>query len=111
MNADVISRKEVLRQLSALKEPLRFRFGVTRLGIFGSVARGDANNQSDIDVVVEMAPNLFLRAALKVELESLLHHPVDVVRFSLGDNAPEQVHDVLGFQRAPDRAQLQLLEQ
>lgn len=37
--------------------------------------------------------------------------PVDVVRFILGDNAPEQVHDVLGFQRAPDRAQLQLLEQ
>lgn len=87
MNADVISRKEVLRQLSALKEPLRFRFGVTRLGIFGSVARGDANNQSDIDVVVEMAPNLFLRAALKAELESLLHHPVDVVRYRPGMNA------------------------
>lgn len=81
MSADVVSRKEVLRRLTLLKEPLHSRFGVTKLGIFGSVARDEMTPASDIDVVVEMRPNLFLRDALKVELESLLHRPVDVVRY------------------------------
>lgn len=87
MSAGIVSRKEVLRQLTLLKEPLRSRFGVTRLGIFGSVARDEVTSASDIDVVVEMTPNLFLRGALKVELESLLQHPVDVVRYRPNMNA------------------------
>lgn len=87
MNANSISRKEVLRQLRSHKQPLQERFGVTRLGIFGSVARNEQTDSSDIDVIVEMRPDLFLRAALKVELESLLQHRVDVVRYRPGMSA------------------------
>lgn len=81
MSVDVTSRDDVLRELRQLKEEMRDRFGVTRLGIFGSVARGEAGNDSDIDIVVEMAPNLFRRAGLRAELESRLGRPVDVIRY------------------------------
>ena len=47
------------------------RYVVTRLGIFGSVARDEAADNSDVDVVVEMAPHLFGRVSLKEELEMI----------------------------------------
>ncbi|MEW6291410.1 MAG: nucleotidyltransferase domain-containing protein, partial [Thermodesulfobacteriota bacterium] len=41
-----------------MKEQLQVRYGVTRIGVFGSVARGEASAESDVDIVVEMEPNL-----------------------------------------------------
>jgi predicted nucleotidyltransferase len=60
---------------------LEERYGVTRLGIFGSVARDEATYKSDVDVVVEMAPDLFGRVSLKEELETILVAKVDLVRY------------------------------
>ena len=58
------------------------KYGVTRIGIFGSVARDDASQQSDVDIVYEMSrPNLFTVVHLKEELENVLHRPVDLVRY------------------------------
>ena len=57
------------------------RYGVTRLGIFGSVARDEAADESDVDVVVGMAPDLFGRASLKEEMETILGVKVDLVRY------------------------------
>jgi len=56
-------------------------FGVTSLSIFGSVARGDATESSDIDMLVEFgAPvGFFAMARLKHHLEDLLGAPVDLV--------------------------------
>ena len=36
---------------------LRERFGVTKIGIFGSTARGDDRPESDVDVLVELSPD------------------------------------------------------
>lgn len=49
--------------------------------VFGSVARGEDDPSSDIDLLVDLAPgaDLFDLAGLDVELERLLGHPVDVV--------------------------------
>ena len=76
-------RKEALKLLQEYKQEFEERYGITKLGIFGSVAKDQAVDSSDVDVVVvvEMAPDMFARANLKEELESILNTQVDVVRY------------------------------
>jgi len=55
-------------------------FGATDLRIFGSVLRGEADENSDIDFLVHFTKaDFFNRMELKESLESLLHRKVDVV--------------------------------
>ncbi|MDV4343204.1 nucleotidyltransferase family protein [Methanoculleus sp. YWC-01] len=61
---------------------LRERFGVTKIGIFGSTARGDDRPESDVDVLVEFAPGQttfrnFMELAFY--LEDLFGRRVDLV--------------------------------
>lgn len=57
--------------------------GVSHAAIFGSVARGEATPASDIDVLVELAPDLeatvFDYVGIKEYIASLFDRPVDVV--------------------------------
>jgi len=77
-----LHQAEVLRILGLHKEELASRYGVTKLGIFGSVARGESKEASDLDVVVEMKkPDLFYMVHIKEELEEALHCPVDIVHY------------------------------
>ena len=57
------------------------RYGDRNVRVFGSVARGDADEASDIDSLVEMDParSLFDLGGLQLELEALLGWRVDVV--------------------------------
>ena len=57
------------------------KYGIVRMGIFGSVARGEQTENSDVDVCVEGQPHgLFALAGIKQELEELLGCKVDIVR-------------------------------
>ena len=55
--------------------------GARNVRVFGSVARGDNDDKSDVDFLVEMEPGrtLFDLSGLLLDLESLLHVSVDVV--------------------------------
>lgn len=75
-----MERELVLKTLTAQKKVLAQKYGVTQLGIFGSVARGQATEGSDVDVVVQMPPDLFQMVHLKEDLENLLGVPVDLIR-------------------------------
>ena len=57
------------------------RRGATNVRIFGSFARGDGDESSDIDVLVDLEPgrSLFDLGGLLSDLEELLGRPVDVV--------------------------------
>ncbi|MCI0634790.1 MAG: nucleotidyltransferase family protein [Actinobacteria bacterium] len=57
------------------------RHGARNVRVFGSVARGDADDASDIDFLVEMAPgrSLLDMGGLLMELRDLLQRDVDVV--------------------------------
>jgi uncharacterized protein len=57
------------------------RHGAHNLRVFGSVARGEAGPDSDLDLLVEMAPDKSLmdHVALMQDLEDLLQRKVDVV--------------------------------
>lgn len=76
-----MKRKDALRRLAELKPRLAEHYGVRRLGVFGSTARDEATEGSDVDVVVELVrPDLFLMVHLKEELEAALGVSVDVLR-------------------------------
>lgn len=59
---------------------LTSRFNISSLCIFGSVARGEQTENSDIDIYVKMPAKMFLVIAAKQYLEDLLNCNVDVVR-------------------------------
>ena len=65
--------------ISAHTEELRSLFGIRSLCLFGSVSREEQREDSDIDVCVEMEPNLYLIVRLKRFLERILQCPVDVI--------------------------------
>ncbi len=56
------------------------KHGATQVRLFGSVARGDARPDSDVDLLVTWleGTSLLDQAALKLELESLLGRKVDI---------------------------------
>ena len=55
--------------------------GAYNVRVFGSVARGEADSKSDIDILVDMEPgrSLFDLGGLLMDLQELLGHDVDVV--------------------------------
>jgi uncharacterized protein len=82
MNEKIPQKEEVLTCLKKYKKPMKEKYGVNKLGIFGSVARGEANNLSDVDIVLEMEqPHLFKMVHIKHELEELLCLKVDLIRY------------------------------
>ena len=74
------TRSEYLELLKLHMLELIERFGVRSFRIFGSVGRNEQSEGSDVDVCVEMAPDMYLLVALKQFLENLLGCSVDVVR-------------------------------
>lgn len=76
-----MDREQIIEALRSHKQELATRYGVTRIGIFGSVARDQAADGSDVDIVVEMPPDLFLMVHMKEDLESFLRTSVDLVRY------------------------------
>lgn len=63
--------------------PVLKQAGVLRSSIFGSVARGEANEKSDVDVLVELPENksMFDLVRLEAKLEQVLNKKVDVVTY------------------------------
>ena len=76
-----MNREKVLQKLSELKPVLARQFGVTRLALFGSTARGEASEDSDIDVVVAFdgPANSARYFGVLFSLEDALGRPVDLV--------------------------------
>ena len=57
------------------------KYGITRMGIFGSVARGEQKENSDIDICYEgKAPSLLTLDKIQSELKNMFGCPVDLVR-------------------------------
>ena len=84
----MIGRNEALEILRRFKGENSERYGITALGIFGSVARGEQQTTSDVDVVVKMHdPNLFVLVHVKEELEEALHEHVDIIHYRERMNA------------------------
>ena len=58
MNGNELTEYEVIKKLRENRDNLK-KFGVKRVGLFGSLVRGDQRKESDIDLVVEFDLSLF----------------------------------------------------
>mgnify|MGYP003190823578 CR=1 FL=1 len=66
------TREEYIALITSHAEELQNTFGITSLRLFGSVARNQHRDGSDVDIYVEMPPKFFLIVRLKSYLEALL---------------------------------------
>jgi hypothetical protein len=87
MKTKNLTRDEIIKKLKERKDELR-KYGVKRIGLFGSFVRGEQGERSDIDLVVEFEPSRFGKdfkglfdAYVKVSsyLEKLFGRKVDIL--------------------------------
>ena len=76
-----MSLPELLREKRQEILDIAAKHGAYNVRIFGSVARGEADEHSDVDILVELAPgrSLFDLGGVLTDVENLLGCKVDVV--------------------------------
>ena len=83
------SAEEILTILDHTKPELERRFGVRRIGLYGSYAHGTQTESSDIDLVVELKePRFDALAGLYIYMEHVLGREVDIRRLSKKIDTP-----------------------
>jgi len=74
-----MTREYILNFLTTHKQELQDNYAFTKIGLFGSYAKNTANENSDIDIVIQSTKkDFFLRDDLKEYLEAHFKLPVDV---------------------------------
>lgn len=83
----------ILGKLRQYKPELKKKYPVTNIGVFGSYARGEATDKSDIDIAVEIDGDMGLNfVAMADEIEALFGIKTDVIpKRSI---KPEYLHQV-----------------
>ena len=77
-----MSRSEILKILKTFKGKYAEKYGITNLGLFGSAARDENQEESDVDIVVKLKKqDLFNMIGIKQDLEETLHTHVDIVSY------------------------------
>lgn len=77
----IMNRNNILSLLKDYKTNAENKYGILQLGIFGSAAREQMNENSDIDVCIELkTSDPFIIVHIKQELEEQFHKPVDIIR-------------------------------
>ena len=72
--------QSILAKLRQYKPELKKKYPITHIGVFGSYARGEANDESDIDIAVEIDGSMGLNfVAMADEIESLFGIKTDVI--------------------------------
>jgi len=77
-------QKHIIHYLSSNKQHIAQKYGLKRLGIFGSYARNEQTSESDLDLLVEFEDNtpdlIGKKEQLKEEMQSIFRVPVDICR-------------------------------
>lgn len=58
MKGEILTKKEIIKKIRENRENLK-KYGVKRIGLFGSYANGEQRKDSDIDLVIEFDPKRF----------------------------------------------------
>lgn len=80
----MIDDSNILDYLRINKNRLIQDYHLTQIGLFGSMARGEQTQDSDIDLVIEFEPDTddlySLKSKLREEIQSHFNRPVDICR-------------------------------
>ncbi|MCK4921068.1 MAG: nucleotidyltransferase domain-containing protein [Bacteroidales bacterium] len=80
----MIDADNILKYLSLNKVRFKQEYHLTKIGLFGSIARGEQTDKSDIDLVIEFepdTPDLYtLKYKLKKEIQEKFDLQVDICR-------------------------------
>jgi predicted nucleotidyltransferase len=80
-NSDKVTQQKIISCLITHKEAFIKKYGIFKMVLFGSYARGEERPESDIDIAIETKlSDYFLLYDFKEVLESYFYHKVDVVR-------------------------------
>ena len=74
------TKSEYINIIKGHAEELHNRFGITSMLLFGSVARDEQRDDSDVDLFVTMPPKFYNHVAAALYLEELLGCSVDLVQ-------------------------------
>jgi len=76
-----MNRDEILALLQKFKQDYAEQYGIIEIGVFGSTARNEIRDDSDVDICIKThTPNPFMLVHIKEAIEELVHKPVDIVR-------------------------------
>lgn len=79
----VITRDDVISILARELPKLKDEYGVQRIVLYGSYAKGTQNKKSDIDILVDINKSIGLEfVSLADRLEEILGHTVDVATYA-----------------------------
>ena len=82
MEDNNLNKRKIIEILQDYKKEVAEQYGILDMGVFGSAARGEVREESDVDVVVRIIkPDLFLLVGIKDELEKRLCRPVDIITY------------------------------
>ena len=80
----MLTKKEIIQYLKENKEFFKIKFDILKIGIFGSYARDEQTETSDIDIIIEMpldTTEIFeKKQELKKVLKQTFHRNIDVCR-------------------------------
>jgi uncharacterized protein len=81
MGNAVLEQSRLRALLKAFKDQNTDKYHLLALGYFGSYARDEATENSDVDIVFDTdMPNLFKAVVMRQDLEEFLGRPVDIVQ-------------------------------
>lgn len=75
-----MTKETIIDYLTNHKKEFQKEYEVEKIGLFGSYARDEARQDSDIDIFVQMKPDFFNLIGLKQEIEDYFNIKVDIVR-------------------------------
>jgi len=75
-----MTKENILNYLTQHKQEFKEKYTVEKIGLFGSYARNEARQDSDIDIFVKMKPDFLKLIGLKQQIEEKFNIKVDIVR-------------------------------
>ncbi|MGD9162993.1 MAG: nucleotidyltransferase domain-containing protein [Desulfobacteraceae bacterium] len=77
-----MGKNEIINILRGYKIEYAEQYGIRKIGVFGSFARDNIKEDSDVDIVIHISsPDLFTLVGIKNELEERFHRSVDIITY------------------------------